>query len=125
MAHRVLPAEVKEIINTSLSEPTITSFIDGANLTVTALLGDSTVLSTAQLKQIELWYTAHLIACTRERQVHSRKAGQATDVYEGTTGKGLDATMYGQVCKALDTTGVLAADSGKKVATIYAITSFE
>ena len=125
MAHRVLPAEVKEIINTSLSDPTIVSFIDASNITITALLGDSTVLSSAQLKQIELWFCAHLIACTRQREKQSERTGQASASYSGMTGKGLDATMYGQMCKALDTTGVLAADSGKKVATIYAITSFD
>ena len=126
MAHRVLPAEVKEIIDTELSDPIVVTFIDAANLTVTALLGSDTTLGAAQLKEIERWYTAHLIACTRARQVKSESVGDASVTYQGETGKGLDASMYGQMVKQLDTSGIMAAaGSGKQSVMIQAITSFE
>lgn len=122
---RVEVDEVKQIIETSLSDPIITAFIDSANVTVTALLGTSTVLSTDQMKEIEKWMAAHLIACTRERQVKSESVDGASVTYEGSTGDGLDSTMYGQMAKMLDTSGVLASSIGMKTITIKAITSFE
>lgn len=123
---RVLASEVKEILDTDLSGAALEAFIVAANLTVTDLLGSSTVLSSSQLKEIERWFTAHLVACTREQQAKSEKvAGEASITYQGETGKGLDSTFYGQQVKILDTSGVLAASLGKKKASIYAVTSFD
>lgn len=123
---RVLASEVKEILDTDLSDVIVGTFITAANITVTKFLGTSTVLSSVQLKEIERWFSAHLIACTREQQAQAEEvAGETNIKYQGKTGMGLDSTLYGQQVKVLDTSGVLAANLGKKKATIYTVTSFD
>jgi hypothetical protein len=124
MANRVTVAEVKEILETSLTDPQILAFIGAANVTITALLGSST-LTTSQLKEIERFYAAHMIACTRDQQAKSESAGDASITYQGETGKDLDATFYGQQIKLLDTTGIMAAKAGRRAASVYAVTSFK
>lgn len=122
---RVTAPEVKEILKTNLSDPVIDAFITAANLTVTEIIGDDTTLSADQKKEVERWFTAHLIGCTRQKQKQSEKLGEAAATYQGQTGKGLDATLYGQQVKVLDTTGKMAAKIGKKAVSIHAITSFD
>lgn len=128
MANRVSTAEVKEIIKipTSISDTIIHSFIQAANVTITAVLGDDTTLTTAQFKEIERWLAAHFIACSRVRQATEEEVmGEVSVKYTGKTDKKLDATLYGQTVQVLDTTGKLAANIGKKQASLIAITSFE
>ena len=131
MSSRVTPAEVKEILDTSLTDSAITAFIDAASVTVTDLLGENSAasdLSNAQLKEVERWLTAHLIASTRERQVAKENAGQAGVTYDGRTGLGLDSTLYGQQVKLLDTTGTLAnleKTVGLKAISMYAVPNFD
>jgi hypothetical protein len=76
------------------------------------------------LKEIERWFTAHLIAATRDQQPQAEKDGGASITYQGKTGMGLNSTYYGQTVKTLDTTGALAK-VGKRVITFHAVTSFE
>ena len=128
MANRVSTAEVKEIIKipTTIPDDTIHSFIVAANVTVSAVLGSDTVITATQLKEIEKWFAAHLIACSRARQAQEQEVmGETAVKYTGKTEKGLDSTFYGQQVKILDTTGKMAANAGKKQASIVAITSFE
>lgn len=125
MANRVTALDVKQIIDTSLSDNIVTVFINTANTIVSDTLGDDTTLSTTQLEEIEKWLSAHLIASTRERQGQTEKVGDASITYQGKTGAGLDSTLYGQNVKMLDSTGKLAQKLGKKSATITAITSFD
>ena len=125
MTVRVTATEVKQILDTDLTDPVIEVFINAANLTVTDALGSSTVLSSDQLKEIERWLTAHLIASTRDPQAESEKTGAASIKYQGRTAMGLDATFYGQQVKILDTSGVLVGSVGKRKATVYAATSFD
>jgi len=127
MANRVDPNEVKEILDTDLTDAAIEAFITAANLTVTKYLEDED-LSDAQLKEIERWYTAHLIACTRQREVQKENVGQASVTYGGRTDLGLDATMYGQQVKLLDTSGILSnieKNVGLKAVVVHAVTSFD
>jgi len=124
MAVRVTAAEVKQIIDTDLADEVVDAFILGANHTVTEVLGDDTNLSDGHKKEIERWLAAHLIAATREQQIQKAGAGGANVTYQGQTGMGLEATLYGQQCIRLDTTGKLAA-LGAKRAKITAITSFD
>jgi len=112
MTVRVTDTEVKEIISTTV---TTTAFITAANITVTALLGSSTVLSAVQLKEIERWLAAHLIACGFDPVAKSEKTDEAAVTYAiGQLGKGLDFTAYGQMVKMLDVTGTLATAGLKK-----------
>lgn len=116
MANRCTGVEVKEIIDTTLTEVQITPFITAANLTVTDILGGSTVLSAAQLKEIERWLAAHFVAI-RDPRISAEKTADAGATYHGKTAMGLDHTPYGQQAKMLDTTGALA-NIGKKKASM-------
>jgi len=121
---RVIAAEVKEIIETDLTNIQVQPFIKVANATVTKLLGTTTDLSDTQKKEIERWLSAHLIACTRERQAKAEKAGGASITYQGETGQGIKSTHYGQTAADLDTTGKLA-NLGKRKVSLAAVTSFD
>lgn len=124
MANRVIPQEVKQIIDTSLTDPRIETFISSANAVVTDLLSGAGY-TEEKLKTVELWLTAHFIASTVERQIKAEQTGQARVDYEGRTWKGLDGTTYGQQVMLLDTSGMLVQRIGKRIASMYAITSFE
>ena len=112
---RVTAAEVKEVINTSLTEVQVIPYITSANVYVTERLGSST-LAADTLKEIERWFTAHMIAITRERVAKSEEAGGAKVEDVGEFGEGLKSTPYGQMCISLDTTGLLVQEGKKKVA---------
>ena len=126
MAARVNEAEVKDIIPTTLSD--ITPFITAANLTVTERLAETVTLSDDQLKEIERWFAAHLIAMSSKdlgaRDTDAEGTLDAKVTYAGKTGKGLEATRYGQVVLSLDTTGRMAS-IGKKGLLFKAVTSFD
>jgi hypothetical protein len=68
-------------------------------------------LTDARLEVIERWLAAHLY-CVTDRPYKSRSAGGASGTFDGNTDKGLDATLYGQTAKVLDTTGFLSSIGG-------------
>ena len=74
-----------------------------------------TDLSENVLSQIELWFTAHLIATTKERISKKEEAGSAKVEYVGSFGMGLTSTPYGQACLNLDTSGELAKESKQNI----------
>jgi len=121
---RTTAEEVAQIIDTDLDPFVIDTYISGATEVVTNVLGSDTTLSDELKRNIELWLAAHFLAATREQQIQKAGAGGANVTYQGMTGKGLEATLYGQQCLRLDTTGKLAALGGKS-AKITAITSFD
>lgn len=121
---RIGPDELKEIIDTSLGDGVLWTFINAANLIVTEHLGSETSLSDEKRKEIERWLAAHMLASTREQQAQTEEVDKAAITYQGRTGLGLDSTFYGQQVKILDTTGILAEVLGKRKATLYAVTSF-
>lgn len=122
MANRVTEAEVKAILdNTTLTDPQVLAYIGSANTLINTAFGTGT---TAILGELEKWVAAHMIAITRERQAKKEEAGGAKIEYTGVYEEGLKSTSYGQMAILLDTTGVLAALSGKTIK-IYAVTSFQ
>lgn len=121
MAVRVTASEVKEIMDTTLSDVIVGAYITSANTLVNSVLGTG---ATDLLKEIERWLTAHMIAVTRERQAQKEGAGGAYIEYTGKYGQDLSSTSYGQMAMALDTTGALAGLAGKS-ASITAIKSFD
>jgi hypothetical protein len=68
-------------------------------------------LTDTRLEVIERWLAAHLY-CVTDRPYKSRSAGGASGTFDGNTDKGLDATLYGQTAKVLDTTGFLSSIGG-------------
>jgi len=127
----VSPAEVKQIIDTDLSDDIVNTFIESADALVSEVLGDDDTITDDHRKSIELWLSAHFIAATREQQIQKAGAGGADVVYQGVTGKGLESTYYGQQVLILDTTGKIAEIIRKNIisgkggnAFLKAITSF-
>ena len=119
---RVTADEVRQIMDdTDLTTTNIESFISGANALMNSIFGTS---ENALHKEVERWLSAHLIACTRERQALKEEAGSAKITYTGEYGQGLHLTSYGQMAMTLDTSGRLATLMGKAVK-IFAIPSFD
>lgn len=107
MTARTTTTAVELIISTTLTDPQIQAFIDTATLIVDANLLDKG-LSTDLLTQIETWLAAHLLSM-RDQRTSERRIGDVWFTYQGQTGLGLDATLYGQQVKLLDTSGTLAS----------------
>lgn len=121
---RVTATEVKAILDDSaLADGIVDSFITGANALITDALGSSGI-GAALLKEIERYTAAHLISVTRERMASKEGAGGANIEYTGTYGMGLNASSYGQMAIAMDTTGRLSALGGK-MASIYAVKGYD
>lgn len=116
MAVRVVAADVKKVVSTSLADAVVDDpIIVTANLLVDEHLLDSG-LSAALLTKIELYMAAHLVALTEEkggvvRETLGDAARSYANVYEG----GLKSTRYGQMAIAIDSTGTLAGLSTNKL----------
>jgi hypothetical protein len=122
---RVTATEVKEIMdNCNKSDSVIEVFINSASVLITKIFAEDTVLTDEELKEIERWFTAHMIASTIFRMTTDERLGEASVKYSGQFGMGLDSTSYGQMVKLLDRTGKIT-EIGMKRATFMAIKSFE
>lgn len=102
---RVTQAEVEEIIDNPDSIA-MDAFITAANLLVTEKLG-SAGLSAALLKEIERWLAAHFFAI-RDPRAKREEVGRSEIWYEGSWGRRLEFTRWGQQVMVLDPTGTLA-----------------
>ena len=122
---RVTVEEVRQILDTNLTDNDILAFIETANKVVTSVLGNDTVLSDAQKSDIEKYYACHLITATRDRWAEFEKLGEASVRYPN-AGKeltGLMVTPYGRIVMEIDVTGKMAK-VGKRRAEVKAIKSF-
>lgn len=118
MAVRVTASEVKAIMVDSVDETRITPFINSANFFVNQYL--QTSYTEEVLKEMELWYTAHLLASTTERLPY-RVEGLGTGVsYKVPNPNGIDGTAYGQQVLLLDSLGIIK-DLDKERASFKAI----
>jgi hypothetical protein len=126
MTVRTTIEDVEYILdNTGLEDDVLESFIEGANVFVTANLADKS-LNTTLLAEIERWIAAHMISVTRERTYSEAEAGGAKVKYTGRWGEGLKSTSYGLMAIELDTSDtLLKMTEGKKVASIRAVESFD
>jgi hypothetical protein len=97
-----------------ISEVDVQSYIDGANVLLTRLLGTKG-LGEDLLTEIERWLTAHLIVSSRERMAKKEGAGGAFIEYAGNYGENLMSTSYGQVAVSMDVTGGLATLGMKRM----------
>lgn len=121
MSARTTAALVRLIIDTSLSDDQVNTFIAPANLLVTAHCADKG-MSAELLAEIERWLAAHFLS-VRDQRVAARSIGDVSFTYQGETGLGLDATSYGQQVKLLDTSGRLAS-AGLKQASVTVFTEY-
>jgi len=133
MAVRVTATEVKAIMtDCTVADSTIDIFIIAANLIINKIFVNDTTTSDEILKEIERWYSAHLVTSTiwRVATIAREKVGDAEVEYGSKVeyvGKGYDmlrSTTYGQTVLALDTTGKMNR-VGKRAAIMYAIESFD
>ena len=135
MAARVTYDEVMEIMdNCNLSSTVVETYINAAHLFLNSLFNitDSDDLSSSSgseavtdiYKEIERWFTAHMIASTRFRIALMEQVGDVKVEYVGKFGLGLDSTPYGQMVKTLDTSGKMAV-LDKKKASIFAVPQFD
>ncbi len=111
----VTAQEVEGIVDIP-SDLDLTPFIETASLIVTEDLAGKG-LSTARLKQIELYLAAHYAIVRIERgQLIKNKTLNAEDQYGGDFTTGLNLTRYGQQAITFDTSGTLAemASSSRK-----------
>jgi len=123
---RVTSDEVKEILKSSaLTGDQIDPFILGAHLYVNKVYADDTSMGETLLREIERWFTAHMIASSIERTTTDEKIGDAAVIYTGKFGEGLKSTPYGQMVLQLDVSGLMSRATGKQPANITAITSFD
>lgn len=122
---RTTAEEVKAIMDgCTLENSEVESYITGANALVTNVLGDDTTIGETLMVEIEKWFTAHMIASSRWRIAEQEKIGDASIKYTGRYGENLSSTPYGQMVKQLDITGKMG-NIGKKLASIYAVKSFD
>jgi hypothetical protein len=112
MAIRVTEAQVKEVIDTELTEEQVRPFLDAASALVDdTLLTDDEGVSLGYgdtiLAQIEKWLAAHFVA-VRDPRITEEELGEGRARYAVPTGgKGLEATVYGKQAMVLDHKGIL------------------
>ena len=109
MANRVLPADVKLILDTELTDDQLTAFIDAAHLLVENELADADCHDEASLTIMEHWRSAQF-ATARERETTSEKIETAAESYGGT---GLSSRYWEQAAQ-LDCSGQLVNQGNVK-----------
>ncbi len=114
MANRTDATAVKEIMDTALEDGEVTSIIAHANRIVTTVLGGTT-LTAAELKDIETWLTAHIIAIGKERQPQEEKVGDIWLKFQVNPKEFLESTDYGQMVLFLDSTGLMQVSTKSKI----------
>ncbi len=111
---RVTSTEVKVIISTTMVDADVDAHIDIANRFITDVLS-SKGMSSARLKDIELYMSAHLIMIFQEKGgVKSERIGDSQRTYSVLSSDGLKMSRYGQTAAMLDTSGTLLSVDKKK-----------
>lgn len=89
---RVTATEVKEVIETNLSDDACLPFIMSANILVTAHCTGT----AEEKKEIERWLAAHFLAL-RDKEMQSESVGGASYTRKSMVkGPGLESTEWGQ-----------------------------
>ena len=106
MSVLVTGAEVKEIINTSLTETEVEVYITAAVQIVDAVCTNNT---DEVNKEVQRWLSAHFIQINNQNQsVASEKADVVGRNFQYKVDLFLKQTRYGQMAVTLDTSGDLA-----------------
>lgn len=104
-AARVEPKQVRDLIETELSDEQINAHINTAHLFTDEITG----LLPERLDMIEMWLSAHFVAITDPELKGESVGGEWSVQYNmANPGEGLRATRFGQQALQLDTTGTLA-----------------
>lgn len=119
----VRPCDVKEIVDTDLTDPRIANFCNMAYLATLPLVGNlGECGGTDALKQIQLLLAAHFLKLAEPVVSNESIAGEYSVSYAIKTGANYDATPYGQQARVLDCSGLLAR-AGRKRAS-FRVTSY-
>jgi hypothetical protein len=113
---RTTETEVKQIIDTDLTDEQVAPFVTTANVLVTDVLAGQGYGENL-LHEIEKYLAAHLLTA-RDPRVSKEKVGTAEATYQGKFGEGLKSTTYGQHVLLLDRNKVFAELSASKGAAI-------
>jgi hypothetical protein len=131
MSVRVEAGDVKAIMdNCTVADATVDIFIAAASKVINEVFDStpdddsSAVTDSDDYKEIERWFTAHLLASTLSRTTSEEKIGDASVKYTGQWGKNLESTPYGQMVKLLDTSGKMG-NLGKQAASIFGVVEFD
>lgn len=103
---RTTVQKVRTILDTSVDDNTITSWMDIASELVDDIDAADPDVSDSRLAKIEKVLAAHLVS-TQDQRIESSSRETASVDYQGETGMHLDATKYGQQAKMLDPTDTL------------------
>lgn len=106
MADRVTVEEVKDVIDTDLTDTRIMVCIGSANNLVSSQCANEG-LSTDTLKEIERWLSAHFVAVVEPR-IEREKADVVSASYVHKVDLYLASTVWGQQAMLLDTSGSLS-----------------
>ena len=121
----ITAVEVRQIMdNCTLDDDTVEVYIDAASELVSCVFINDTTITDTLRKEIERWFTAHMIACTRWKTASEEKIQDAEIVYTGKWGMGLSSTPYGQMVLQLDVTGKMSK-MGKSGVGVYTIPNFD
>lgn len=128
MAYRVLPSEVKNVINTTTADSILTEHIRVASNIVDVHLSDVS-LSDETLRNIELYLAAHFSA------LYAPEAGMANEEqigsarnrydYQKGLGEGLKLTRFGAMALMLDTSATLVDLSTAKPKALFRVYGHE
>jgi len=109
---RATDADVRAILDDT-SDISTSVPIRAANTLVdwlTNTCDNASLLTTAQLQEIETWLAAHFYAHA-DPQFAAKATGGASATFQGQTAMNLSSTQWGQTAMMLDVTGCLAARS--------------
>lgn len=107
---RITEAEVKEIIDTSITSSLLAFIAAASSIVEDELTGKG--LSATRLKEIERYLSAHFVSIkdVSQGQVVSEKIGDAQINYKQfAEARSLNSSRYGQQAMFLDTSGTLAS----------------
>jgi hypothetical protein len=106
---RVSVADVRAVLETSLTDAQVTTWIDIASNVIDRYATICTSASDATLAILEKLLTAHYIVATvdRSKTVTSRSFGDSSESYMSAGGEGLKASPYGQQLLMADPCGRL------------------
>ena len=104
---RTTVQKVRSILDTSVEDNTVTSWMDIASTLVDDIEDADPSVSDSRLAKVEKVLTAHMVSTQDQRQSSVSGASRSVE-YQGETGLGINGTKYGQQAVALDPTNTLA-----------------
>lgn len=101
--------DVREIINTDLTDPRLNNFINMAHYRTRPLVGELGACGGADaICEIVKLLAAHFVTMNERQTKNESVGGEWSVTFMGVDGLMLDASLYGQQAVAMDCSGILA-----------------